>query len=61
MSLSISDQLKLAVSGLSPTAIAEKAGISRTLVYHVRDGKPVNVKTAQAIIDACAELKKERK
>lgn len=61
MSLSISDQLKLAVSGLSPTAIAEKAKISRTLIYHVRAGKQVQVKTAQAILDACAELKKERK
>ena len=51
----------MAVSGLSPTAISEKAGISRTLVYHVRDGKTVSIKTAQAIIDACAEIRKERK
>ena len=57
----ISEQLKMAVSGLSPTAISEKAGISRTLVYHVRDGKTVSIKTAQAIIDACAEIRKERK
>lgn len=59
--MKIADQLQKAVDGLSPTAIAEKAGISRTLIYHVRDGKQVQVKTAQAILDACAELKKERK
>ena len=59
--MKIADELQLAVSGLSPTAISQRAGISRTLIYHVRQGKPVQVKTAQAILDACTELKKERK
>ena len=35
--MKIADQLQKAVEGLSPTAIAGKAKISRTLVYH-REG-----------------------
>lgn len=58
--MKIADELQKAVSGLSPTAIAEKAQISRTLVYRVQQGKPVNTTTAQKIFDACRELRKPR-
>ena len=58
INMKITDKLLQAVDGLSPTAIAEKAQISRTLVYRVQQGKPVNTTTAQKIFDACRELRK---
>lgn len=51
--------LKKAVDGLSPTAIAEKAKVSRTSIYDAIAGRDMKISTAQAIIDACEELKKK--